>query len=56
MQNHTHARPDSYFAPEIVELGAASALTLGQRDLPAADGCQCAKAAESELSLTDVGC
>jgi len=56
MQNSPAVKPDSYFAPEIVELGSAGALTLGQRDLPYADGCQCAKSCADAELVADVGC
>lgn len=46
---------DSYVAPEVVELGAAGQLTLGQINLAYPDGCNCSKSsADAELEV--LGC
>jgi hypothetical protein len=45
---------DTYLAPEVVGLGNAATLTLGQMNLTYLDGCNCSKACQDDGDL--LGC
>lgn len=44
----------SYSAPEVVCLGSAGGLTLGQQNMAYPDGCNCSKSCQDEVEL--IGC